>query len=131
MATDTARAAPAIAALIYDAASGDADFMARLARSLQARDLKVGGIIQRPSGECDDGHATLDVIDLHSGRAIRIWQMLGSGSQSCRLDTQGLADASVACQVAIDDRVDVMVIDKFGNQEAAGAGLRGEIAAAI
>ena len=50
---------------------------------------------------------------------------------ACKLDAAGLAEAAVAVTRAIAADVDLIVINKFSKQEAAGEGLRDELADAI
>ncbi|KRR07922.1 hypothetical protein CQ12_25315 [Bradyrhizobium jicamae] len=45
---------------------------------------------------------------------------------SCKLDTDGLADAVIVAR-AINEEVDLLVINKFSNQEASGQDLRDEL----
>ena len=73
----------------------------------------------------------MEAIDLMSGRGISFCQPLGSGAMACKLDAAGLAEAAVAVARAIEADVDLIVINKFSKQEAAGEGLRDELADAI
>jgi molybdate transport system ATP-binding protein len=66
-----------------------------------------------------------------TGRAIPICQALGSGAVSCTLDPAGLAEAAVSVSRAIDEDVDLVIVNKFSKQEAAGGGLRAELADAV
>lgn len=69
-------------------------------------------------------------LDVARGHEISIYQPLGIGAMSCKLDTNGLADAVVVAR-AINEEVDLLVINKFSNQEAFGQGLRHECIDAI
>jgi nucleoside-triphosphatase THEP1 len=71
------------------------------------------------------------VIDLMTGNAIGISQELGNGAEGCKLDPAGLAEAAVAVSTAVAANVDLVVVNKFGKQEAAGGGLRAGIADAV
>ncbi len=68
----------------------------------------------------------MQAIDLMTSREISIRQPLGSGAMACKLDAAGLAEAAVAVTRAIAANVDLVVINKFSKQEAAGEGLRDE-----
>src|SRR3954469_24730680 len=52
-------------------------------------------------------------------------------SRGCRLDPSGLADAAVWLREAVQSRPDMRFVNRFGRQEAAGQGLRSEIAEAV
>jgi Protein of unknown function (DUF2478) len=71
------------------------------------------------------------VVDLLTGREISICQPLGSGATACKLDPAGLTEASVAVSRAIAEDVALIIVNKFSKQEAAGHGLRSELAEAI
>ncbi len=83
----------------------------------------IGGLLQQPeslgSAEC----SMLDLVDLRSGERARITQNRGKESRGCKLDEQGLISLSHCIDTAIRDRVDVVVISRFGRAEAAGHGL--------
>ena len=92
---------------------------------------RLGGIVQRnlrDEAGCSNG---MLVIDLATGREISICQPLGSGAMACKLDPAGLAEASLAVSRAIAGDVALIIVNKFSKQEAAGHGLRSELAEAI
>jgi len=92
---------------------------------------RLGGIVQHNVKDAAGRKIDMEVTDLLTGQAIGICQPLGQGSQSCKLNASGLAEASVAVSRAIDAEVDLLIINKFAKQEASGHGLRSEFAEAI
>jgi len=60
-----------------------------------------------------------------------ISQDLGPGSQACSLHPEGLALACAAVQDSIARGADVVILSKFGKQEAIGRGLSDAFGAAI
>ncbi|MEC4591736.1 MULTISPECIES: DUF2478 domain-containing protein [Nitrospirillum] len=120
-----------LAAVIYQPEDDVDTLLADFALGLRDRGRRVGGIVQRNrKGDCGPVKL-MEVMDLSTGRVIPICQNLGPGSVACRLDTGGLADAALAVAQAVADRVELVLVNKFGKTEAEGRGLRGEIAAAI
>jgi molybdate transport system ATP-binding protein len=120
-----------IAAILYRPQDDIDTLLADFAQELVHSGERIGGIVQRnvkDGGGCQVG---MQAIDLMTGRAISICQPLGSGAMACKLDAAGLAEASVAVARAIEQDVDLIVINKFSKQEAAGQGLRDELADAI
>ena len=120
-----------VAAILYRPQDDLDALLADFAQDLVRTGERVGGIVQRnikDGGGCQVG---MQAIDLMTGREISICQPLGSGAMACKLDAAGLADASVAVASAIAQDVDLIVINKFSKQEAAGQGLRDELADAI
>jgi hypothetical protein len=96
-----------------------ADFAARMTAS----GLAVAGVVEIAT-QCDDGGCgRLAVRDLSTSELIPISQDLGPGSTACNLDPRGLASACAAVERAIADGADIVVLSKFGKQEAARGGL--------
>jgi hypothetical protein len=52
---------------------------------------------------------------------------LPPGGKECTLDTAALADAGAALRRALSDRPDLVIAEKFGEQEESGAGLADDI----
>lgn len=98
-----------------------------------ARDgLRLGGLVQMTTGERGGNcAATIHVVDLRTQKAFDIWEDRGACAKSCRLDERGLADAEPAIMQAIADRVDLLVINRFGRAESLGRGLRACFEAAL
>ena len=105
---------------------------AALAHAWQQAGIRVGGVIEEthissPGMVCSD----LVLRDLADGAIYPISQKLGLGSRSCGLDSGGLASACASVERSVRSGCDVVVISKFGKQEAAGGGLVDAFAAAI
>lgn len=93
--------------------------------------LLAGVVKARPERRWLDP-CDMDLALLPFGRPIRISRNLGSQSSSCRLDAGALEEAAVAVEATIaNEPVDLLVINKFGQREAEGYGLRAAIAAAL
>jgi len=107
------------------AAPGAADRLIEdLATALRAEGLGVAGAIQRnldlgPDCACDMEMSVLG----DPGGPVRISQSLGPGAQGCRLDTAALEEA-VARTAPHLPGAGLVVIPKFGRQEAMGRGFR-------
>ncbi len=125
---------PTIAAIEYEARFPIDDFMGRLAQTLAAEGLRIGGLIQeneptlREDGSCC---ATMSVVDLATRERFSISQDLGAESHGCRLDPRGLAEVEGRLSAAIAGGLELFLLNKFGRAEAEGRGLRGILAQAI
>lgn len=119
------------AAVIYRPEDDIDTLLTGFALGLQQRGLRLGGIVQVNGKDADGQKADMQALDLATGRRISLWQSLGSGAVSCKLNPAGLAEAAVAVGQAIGQGLDLIVINKFSKQEAAGKGLRSEFADAI
>lgn len=114
-------------------ASGDAvrDMIARCAARLSARGVRVAGVIEVPASDVGGPCGHYALRDLTTGKTYSISQDLGSGSTSCNLDSGGLADACAAVERAVREGADIVILSKFGKQEAARGGLSDAFRAAI
>ncbi|WP_347336886.1 DUF2478 domain-containing protein [Bradyrhizobium brasilense] len=119
-----------VAAVLYQPDDDADELLADFVQDLARHDVRVGGIVQRHFRNAN-GTDVMLAIDVATGREISISQLLGSGAASCKLDTNGLAEAAVVVSQALRDKVDLLVISKFAKQEAVGRGLRAEFVDAI
>lgn len=115
-----------------NAPPGEADrLLARLALRLAESGLRVAGAVQSNTDKGADCACDMDVVVIGEEDApIRISQSLGSGSAGCRLDPGALetAAARVARRMA---GAELLILPKFGRQEAVGRGFRSVIAQAV
>ncbi|WP_420969427.1 DUF2478 domain-containing protein [Bradyrhizobium sp. B120] len=119
-----------VAAIFYQPNDDVDRLLADFAQDLARRGVRVGGIVQRHFKGANGTHA-MCAVDVATGQEISISKPLDSGTMSCTLDTNGLAEAAIVVSQALHDKVDLLVISKFGKQEAAGRGLRAEFIDAI
>jgi hypothetical protein len=68
--------------------------------------------------------------DLVSGRTLSLALERGPGATGCRLDQSVIEDAAGLAGAALDAGADLLILPRFGKQEAAGQGLRSVIARA-
>ncbi|WP_433996556.1 DUF2478 domain-containing protein [Bradyrhizobium iriomotense] len=120
-----------VAAILYRSQDDVDALLADFAETLARSGERIGGVVQRNIKDGAGCQVGMQAIDLMTGREISICQPLGSGAMACKLDAAGLAEAAVAVTRAIAADVDLVVINKFSKQEAAGEGLRDELAGAI
>ena len=101
------------------------------ARMMQSAGLEVIGYVQRKEeipGQYDpDRH----LEDVTTGERIVISQSLGSGSRACRLDPQGLTDATQRMLTKMESGADVLILNRFGHGELEGGGFRSVIERAV
>lgn len=120
------------AAIVYDDGVSVDALMSGFARELVAAGVDAQGIVQLPpdADGCGPG-ALMKLCDVATGERIPLCQNLGPGAGACSLDTSALALAASRLRAAADRPCDIMFFSKFGKQEAAGAGMRAELAFAI
>lgn len=100
------------------------------ARSLQQRGWRVGGLVHRMD-QYPNGNKRMQLLDLRSAQQFELTQDLGAASQACSLNPQALAQASGVLRQCLADAVDLVVINRFGQVEAAGRGFANEFAAFV
>jgi hypothetical protein len=116
-----------LAAIVYRPEE-DADTLLRdFAIELIHKGHQIGGLVQR--NEKNDQHpdGAMELIDLMTRRVFPISQ----AGRDCKLDSGALANAALAIVRALDAGVELVIVNKFSTQEAAGKGLRTELAAAV
>lgn len=103
-----------------------------LADELAGRGLRVAGVVQHNGPDRPDRACDMDLMVLTGARVIRISQQLGPGARGCRLDAQALEQAVAEVESELTAAPpDLVLINKFGRQEAEGRGFRTVITAAV
>jgi hypothetical protein len=120
-----------VAAYCYDATDRAERTLARAIGCVRESGVSVGGLLQRAGDRLPNGKRQLWLEDIASGESVRLDEFRGAGSVACVLNTQALAQGAVQLRAAIDARPDLVMISRFGSVEAAGGGLRAEIAEAV
>lgn len=125
MSVEHAELSPPIAAFVYRPDEDASSLLAEVARLLCAEGVMLAGAVQHHDGPCQ---MSLEIFP--SGRRLAISQPLAKAG-SCKLDTGALAEAAALVRQAIDGKPQLAIFNKFGAQEAAGDGMRAEMAAAV
>lgn len=120
------------AAIVYEDGATVDGLMTRFAAELLAEGVDARGIVQLPPDAegCGPG-ALMKLRDIASGEIIPLCQNLGPGAGACALDSYALAGAAHRLRAAASEPSDIVFFSKFGKQEAAGSGMRAELAFAI
>lgn len=110
-------------ACVTSAKRGETDrVLSDIADRLHATGTQLAGIVKEQdyiagfANGCD-----MKVRVLPEGPVIKITQDLGRGSDACRLDPGGIADA-VSCVERQMAGADLFILNKFGPEEVAGRG---------
>lgn len=122
---------PRLAALRYEKSCDVSTILSQAVAHLRNQGIAVGGLLQEAESGRSEPCVTLQVVDLRSGQRSRITQNRGKEARGCKLDEQGLLALSYCIDQAVDDRVDLVVVSRFGRAEAAGGGLLASFTAAV
>lgn len=106
------------------------DCIARIVERVSERGWRVAGTVRAAPVAAGDHPCDMDVQVLPDGPVFRISQALGTGSKGCRLDGGAIEDIALAVEERLEN-ADLLVLNKFGKQEAQGRGLRRAIERAI
>jgi hypothetical protein len=120
-----------LAAISYDRGYDIDHLLVTACERLSRRGVRLGGILQISTGARGNCASTVHVVDLRTNTAFDIWEDRGACATGCRLDERGLAAASEAIDKAIADRVDLVIMNRFGRAESLGGGLLASLSSAV
>jgi len=122
-----------LAGAFYASGKHQMGLLRSFANEVAANGWRVGGVVQEVLKDEDDKTIGLDGIALDTGERIAINRPTKENrlNKTCSLDKSALANASSAVERAILAGVDLIVIEKFGEQEQQGDGLAGDILHAV
>ena len=119
-------------AYVMSEARGQTDLaLHETALMLQARGLRLAGLVQTNVDCPGTHHCDMDVQILPDGPELRISQKLGAASLGCRLDPSVLEQAVAIVAERMATPPDLLLINKFGKHEAEGRGFREVMAEAL
>lgn len=104
--------------------------IAGIVSGLEGRGLHLAGTVQTNIARAASHKCDMDLRLLPRGPVLRISEDRGAHARGCHLDT-GALEQGVAWVMAHLDGADLLVINKFGRQEAEGKGLVPAIAEAL
>jgi nucleoside-triphosphatase THEP1 len=117
--------------VIYDDGLFADALIARCADALVASGYRLGGIVQSNPQRPGRRRCDMYVKDLLGGDEVKISLDRGNEARGCRLDPDAFARIDAWVERAVLKRVDLLIINKFGKEEAHGRGLRPVIADAL
>jgi nucleoside-triphosphatase THEP1 len=130
----TAHADPGLSQIglvVYDDGLFADALIARCAAALVASGYRLGGVVQSNAHRHGRRRCDMYVKDLLGGDEIKISLDRGNEARGCRLDPDAFARIDAWVERAVLQRVDLLIINKFGREEAHGRGLRPAIAEAL
>jgi nucleoside-triphosphatase THEP1 len=122
-----------LAGAMYRSREREIGLLQRFADELKTQGWRVGGIVQEFVINTDGSSGGIDAVDLDSGQHIAINRPTKASleTKSCSLDTQALAQTSNAIERAIEHQMDLILVEKYGEQEQQGQGLATDILRAV
>ena len=124
------RALP-LGVVVYDDSLEADNLLAQVAADLAASGYRLGGVVQSSVHRPGRRKCDMYLRDLSSGEEILISFDRGNEARGCRLDPAAFTRVSAWGERALAEGVDLLILNKFGKQEAQGRGLRPLIAEAL
>ena len=104
--------------------------LAEVAAQLEMRGLRLCGTVQTNFDRAGRHHCDMDLRVLPDGPVFSISQQLGEAARGCRLHPGALEQAVVEATQRLVG-TDLLIVNKFGKQEAEGHGFRAMIGEAL
>ena len=120
-----------IGVVVYDDGLVRDALITRCATDLAASGYRLGGIVQSNAHREGRRRCDMYVKDLLGGDEIKISFDRGNEARGCRLDPDAFARIDGWIERAVLEHVELLVINKFGREEANGRGLRTVLAEAL
>ena len=114
------------AAAVYNANTSDRTALSKFVDKQKSLRTRVGGLLQEALFDEQGAIIGLDAVDVASNRRIPISRPV-KNHQECGLDVSALAQTASVIINAIEDRLDLVVVEKFGELEQKGEGLIDEV----
>lgn len=113
------------AAAVYSADTGDRMALMKFVDRQKSSGTRIGGLLQEALLDSAGEVTGLNAIDVATGRRIPITRPVRG--DECAFDVSALAEITGVVRKAIEEKVDLVVVEKFGELEQTGGGLIDEI----
>jgi nucleoside-triphosphatase THEP1 len=122
-----------IAAILYELDGGLATdiLLTEIAHRLRDAGLKLAGAVQSNSSAPRRSQCEMTLEDLATGKCRKASEDRGPLARGCRLDGAALEDIVGLAASSLDSTTALVVINRFGKQEAEGHGFRPMIENAV
>ena len=114
------------AAAVYKPDTDDRMALMKFVEKQKSLKTRVGGVLQEALFNSEGGIVGLNAVDVSTNRRIPITRPVKNDNE-CGLDVSALAETTDIIRNAISDRLDLVVVEKFGELEQNGKGLIDEI----
>ena len=101
------------------------------ARHFNAQGMRLAGAVQINTASKGSKRAKMVLSILGSGEEVGISQNLGPHATGCALDAEGLENAAQIVLKSLDQKRDLLILNKFGKQERDGQGFRDVLVKAL
>lgn len=120
-----------LATVVYDDSFLADNLLARCADDLAASGYRLGGVVQSNLHRQGRRKCDMYLRDLLTGETVLISADRGNEAIGCRLNPAAFVQVGVWGERALAAGVDLLILNKFGKEEARGRGLRPLMADAL
>lgn len=122
-----------IAAILYDGTQSQRadELIAELASKLRTQGFRLAGAIQSNRAVENRNRCDIMLEDLASRQVIKASEDRGSMASGCRLDSSALEQSVGLATASVGPDTDLVIVNRFGKQEAEGRGFRALIEQAV
>lgn len=122
-----------LAAIAYEAGAGEAvdELLADLARDLRSKGIRVAGAVQFNEPRPGDTRCAMVLEDLATGERLDVSAERNADPKACRLNSYALEDVAGRVANSITADRQLVILNRFGKQEASKAGFRAVIETAV
>lgn len=115
-----------LGSIVYDGGAGVRvdEILARVARDLREAGSRLAGAVQYNTCSRSGCRCDMTLEDLASGQLVAISEDRGPEARGCRLNSAALEEIVGLASVALENEVDILIVNKFGKREAEGHGFR-------
>ncbi len=122
----TKHAITPFAAAVYNQDTSDRMALLKFVEKQKALNIRVGGLLQEAIFDTEGKILGLNAVDVSTNNRIPITSPVKNDDE-CGFNVSALAKTSDIIRSAISNRLDLVVIEKFGELEQNGEGLIDEI----
>lgn len=120
-----------ILAVVYSDGLAADRLLADIAYRLRDDGVVVAGLVQLNTFVRDRAKCDMAVEELYSRTVYQLSEERGPAAKGCRLDHTKLTEAAGLFSEALKQRLELVVLNKFGKVEAEGGGLRDALGHAV
>jgi nucleoside-triphosphatase THEP1 len=120
-----------ITAIVYSPGSNIDRTVSAVAEHLHGQGWHLAGLVQLNEPRSGDARCDMTLRDLTSAERLAISEQRGRHARGCMLDVAELVRGVMLASKALEQKPDLLIVNKFGKTEACGGGFRGILADAI
>jgi nucleoside-triphosphatase THEP1 len=122
-----------LVAVLYEGEESKAldQLLSETARALREDGFSLSGAVQSNVAVPNRSRCDIALEDLATGRVTMASQDRGASARGCRLDSGALEESVGLAASSLNETTDLVIINRFGRQEAEGHGFRSMIEQAV